>query len=97
MLTNTIDVVLGIIIVHGEQLVRNGGAFLTAPYRREGAESMTSELIAGTIESARSGSQGSNCNGTLSDKDPMIRMGVNGEAVGELFAGDEAAVKEVLF
>ena len=65
--------------------------------RGEGAESVTSESVAGTIESSRSGSQRStDCDGSLSDKYPANRMEVRGEAAGELFAGDETAVEEVL-
>ena len=57
---------------------------------------LTSQSVPRAVGSIYFKSQGStDCDGSLPDKDPANTMEVNGEAAGELFAGDENVVEGV--
>ena len=75
----------------------HGCTQVIAPYliilRVAKRRALTSQSVSGTVGSIYFKSQGStDCDGSLSDKDPANTMEVNGETAGELFAGDENVV-----
>ena len=81
-------------------LSNHGHTQVIAPYliilRVASRRALTSDSISRTSESIRFKSQGSmDGDGSIPDGDPANAMEVNGEAPGELGAGDENAIEEV--